>query len=140
LRHPQALFTLMSKTAVFNRQHSLDQQLCRWLLLTLDGLDGDELTMAQELIANMLGARREGVTEAALTLQNAGLIRYARAHIDVLDRACLERRSCECHLAVKNGYDRLLPDTIASSPRTTGRGDTRRSPGVAPVHITGLTH
>ena len=128
MRYAQALFTLISKTAVFNRQHSLDQQRCRWLLLTLDRSDGDELAMAQELIANMLGARREGVTEAALTLQNAGLIRYARAHIDVLDRACLERNSCECYLAVKNGYGRLLPDTIASSPRTTGRGDTRRGP------------
>ena len=103
----------MSQTVVCNRQHSLDHQLCRRLLQTVARLDGAELAMAQELIANMLGVLREGVAEAALKLQNAGLIRYARAHIDVLDRACLERRSCECYPAVKNGYDRLLPDTIA---------------------------
>jgi len=104
----------MSQTAVCNRHHSLDQQLCRWLLLSLDRLDGTELVMTQELIANMLGVRREGVTEAALKLQKSGLIRYARGHIEVLDRSGLEQRSCECYLVVKNEYDRLLPDRVAS--------------------------
>jgi len=114
LRYTQALITQMSQTAVCNRHHSLDQQLCRWLLLSLDRLDGTELVMTQELIANMLGVRREGVTEAALKLQKSGLIRYARGHIEVLDRSGLEQRSCECYLVVKNEYDRLLPDRLAS--------------------------
>ncbi len=109
LRYTQALITQMSQTAVCNRHHSLDQQLCRWLLLSLDRLDGDELVMTQELIANMLGVRREGVTEAALQLQAAGLIRYARGRISVLDRPALEARSCECYGVVKKEYDRLLP-------------------------------
>jgi CRP-like cAMP-binding protein len=113
LRYTQALITQMSQTAVCNRHHSLDQQLCRWLLLSLDRLEGDELVMTQELIANMLGVRREGVTEAALKLQHAGLIRYARGHITVLDRKGLESRSCECYAVVKKEYDRLLPDTLA---------------------------
>jgi CRP-like cAMP-binding protein len=113
LRYTQALITQMSQTAVCNRHHSLDQQLCRWLLLSLDRLQGDELLMTQELIANMLGVRREGVTEAALKLQQAGLIRYARGHITVLDRKGLEARSCECYAVVKTEYDRLLPDTLA---------------------------
>jgi CRP-like cAMP-binding protein len=108
LRYTQALITQMSQTAVCNRHHSVDQQLCRWLLLSLDRLSGNELVMTQELIANMLGVRREGVTEAALKLQNAGLIRYARGHIKVLDRAGLEERSCECYEVVKKEYDRLL--------------------------------
>jgi CRP-like cAMP-binding protein len=108
LRYTQALITQMAQTAVCNRHHSLDQQLCRWLLLSLDRLQGDELVMTQELIANMLGVRREGVTESALKLQSAGLIRYARGHITVLDRAGLEARSCECYAAVKKEYDRLL--------------------------------
>jgi CRP-like cAMP-binding protein len=99
----------MAQTAVCNRHHSLDQQLCRWLLLSLDRLQGDELVMTQELIANMLGVRREGVTEAALKLQSAGLIRYARGHITVLDRAELEKRTCECYAVVKKEYERLLP-------------------------------
>ena len=116
LRYTQALITQMSQTAVCNRHHSLDQQLCRWLLLSLDRLDGTELVMTQELIANMLGVRREGVTEAALKLQKSGLIRYARGHIEVLDRSGLEQRSCECYLVVKNEYDRLLPDRVASQP------------------------
>ncbi len=103
----------MSQTAVCNRHHSLDQQLCRWLLLSLDRLDGDELVMTQELIANMLGVRREGVTEAALRLQAAGLIRYARGRISVLDRPVLVARSCECYGVVKREYDRLLPPLIA---------------------------
>jgi CRP-like cAMP-binding protein len=109
LRYTQALITQMAQTAVCNRHHSLDQQLCRWLLLSLDRLQGDELVMTQELIANMLGVRREGVTEAALKLQSAGLIRYARGRITVLDRAGLEQRTCECYAVVKREYDRLLP-------------------------------
>ena len=113
LRYTQALITQMAQTAVCNRHHSLNQQLCRWLLLSLDRLQGSELVMTQELIANMLGVRREGVTEAALTLQRAGLIRYARGHITVLDRPGLERRTCECYAVVKKEYDRLLPDLTA---------------------------
>jgi len=109
LRYTQALITQMAQTAVCNRHHTLDQQLCRWLLLSLDRLQGNELRMTQELIANMLGVRREGVTAAALHLQQAGLIRYSRGHISVLDRAALERRSCECYGVVKKEYDRLLP-------------------------------
>lgn len=113
LRYTQALITQMSQTAVCNRHHSLDQQLCRWLLLSLDRLAGNELVMTQELIANMLGVRREGVTEAALALQKAGLIRYARGHITVLDRPEVEKRTCECYSVVKKEYDRLLPNTVA---------------------------
>jgi CRP-like cAMP-binding protein len=113
LRYTQALITQMAQTAVCNRHHSLDQQLCRWLLLSLDRLEGDELNMTQELIANMLGVRREGVTEAALKLQRTGLIRYARGHITVLDRPGLEQRTCECYLVVKKEYDRLLPARTA---------------------------
>ncbi|WP_218511435.1 Crp/Fnr family transcriptional regulator [Variovorax sp. dw_308] len=113
LRYTQALITQMAQTAVCNRHHSLDQQLCRWLLLSLDRLQGSELVMTQELIANMLGVRREGVTEGALKLQHAGLIRYARGHITVLDREGLERRTCECYAVVKSEYDRLLPATTA---------------------------
>lgn len=114
LRYTQALITQMAQTAVCNRHHTLDQQLCRWLLLSLDRLFGSELVMTQELISNMLGVRREGVTEAALKLQRAGLIRYARGRISVLDREGLERRSCECYAVVKKEYDRLLPDRLAS--------------------------
>lgn len=114
LRYTQALITQMSQTAVCNRHHSLDQQLCRWLLLSLDRLLGNELVMTQELIANMLGVRREGVTEGALKLQKAGLIQYLRGHITVLDRKGLERRSCECYAVVKKEYDRLLPPKLAT--------------------------
>jgi CRP-like cAMP-binding protein len=114
LRYTQALITQMSQTAVCNRHHSLDQQLCRWLLLSLDRLDSNELIMTQELIANMLGVRREGVTEGALKLQQAGLIRYARGRIVVLDRQGLEKRTCECYAVVKREYDRLLPDQTAT--------------------------
>jgi CRP-like cAMP-binding protein len=114
LRYTQALITQMAQTAVCNRHHSLDQQLCRWLLLSLDRLQGNELVMTQELIANMLGVRREGVTEGALKLQQAGLIRYARGHISVLDRDGLENRSCECYAVVKKEYDRLLPQRSAT--------------------------
>jgi CRP-like cAMP-binding protein len=109
LRYTQALITQMTQTAACNRHHSIDQQLCRWLLLSLDRLPGNELLMTQELIANMLGVRREGVTEAALSLQKAGLIRYSRGHIHVLDRPGLEQRTCECYGVVKREYDRLLP-------------------------------
>lgn len=113
LRYTQALITQMAQTAVCNRHHLLDQQLCRWLLLSMDRLVGDELVMTQELIANMLGVRREGVTEAALKLQRDGLIRYTRGHITVLDRAGLEARTCECYAVVKKEYDRLLPARTA---------------------------
>jgi CRP-like cAMP-binding protein len=110
LRYTQALITQMAQTAVCNRHHSLDQQLCRWLLLSLDRLASNELVMTQELIANMLGVRREGVTEAAGRLQEAGLIQYRRGHIIVLDRAGLEARTCECYAVVKRECDRLLPN------------------------------
>jgi len=109
LRYTQALITQMSQTAVCNRHHSIDQQLCRWLLLSLDRLQSNELVMTQDLIANMLGVRPEGVTEAASRLQDAGLITYRRGHIKVLDRPGLERRTCECYAVVKKEYDRLLP-------------------------------
>jgi CRP-like cAMP-binding protein len=113
LRYTQALITQMSQTAVCNRHHTIDQQLCRWLLLSLDRLQGDQLVMTQELIANMLGVRREGVTEAALKLQTAGVIRYSRGRITVIDRVGLEELSCECYAVVKKEYDRLLPAEVA---------------------------
>ena len=109
LRYTQALITQMAQTAVCNRHHSVDQQLCRWLLLSLDRLQSNDLTMTQELIANMLGVRREGVTEAAGKLQNAGLIHYRRGRISVVDRPGLEARVCECYQVVKTEFDRLLP-------------------------------
>ncbi|RPH53756.1 MAG: Crp/Fnr family transcriptional regulator [Lysobacterales bacterium] len=114
LRYTQALLTQMAQTAVCNRHHSLDQQLCRWLLLSLDRLTASELVMTQELIANMLGVRREGVTEAAGHLQHAGLIQYSRGRIKVLDRPGLEARTCECYAVVKKESDRLLPALTAS--------------------------
>jgi CRP-like cAMP-binding protein len=104
------LLTQRAQTAVCNRHHSLDQQLCRWLLLSLDRLVGNELVMTQELIANMLGVRREGVTEAAGNLASAKLISYSRGHITVLDRRGLEARTCECYAVVKKESDRLLPE------------------------------
>jgi CRP-like cAMP-binding protein len=110
LRYTQALITQMCQTAVCNRHHSVEQQLCRWLLLILDRLPSNELTMTQELIANMLGVRREGVTEAAGNLQRSGLIRYSRGHIVVLDRPGLEHKVCECYGVVKREFDRLLSD------------------------------
>jgi CRP-like cAMP-binding protein len=109
LRFTQALITQMTQTAVCNRHHTVDQQLCRWLLLSLDRLPANELVMTQELIANMLGVRREGVTEAAGRLQADGLIEYSRGRITVLDRGHLEARACECYAVVKKEYDRLLP-------------------------------
>jgi CRP-like cAMP-binding protein len=114
LRYTQALITQMAQTAVCNRHHSLDQQLCRWLLLSLDRLTSSELVMTQDLIANMLGVRREGVTEAAGKLQRAGFIRYSRGHITVTNRAGLEARTCECYAVVKKESDRLLPNEIAT--------------------------
>ncbi|MBI3067964.1 MAG: Crp/Fnr family transcriptional regulator [Betaproteobacteria bacterium] len=109
LRYTQALITQMAQTAVCNRHHSVEQQLCRWLLLSLDRLHSNKLTMTQELIANMLGVRREGVTEAAGKLQQAGSIRYSRGRIEVLDRRALEAQVCECYAVVKRESDRLLP-------------------------------
>src|SRR6202451_3930412 len=111
LRYTQALITQMAQTAVCNRHHSVDQQLCRWLLLSLDRLSSNRLTMTQELIANMLGVRREGVTDAAGKLQKLGVIQYARGQITVLDRPHLEKLSCECYAVVKRETDRLLPVT-----------------------------
>jgi CRP-like cAMP-binding protein len=113
LRYSQALLTQMAQTAACNRHHSVVQQLCRWLLLSLDRLSSNKLSMTQELIANMLGVRREGVTEAAGKLQAAGLIHYARGHITVLDRPRLESQCCECYQVVKKEFDRLLPDVVA---------------------------
>ncbi len=114
LRYTQVLLTQMAQTAVCNRHHSVDQQLCRWLLLSLDRLPSNELTMTQDLIANMLGVRREGVTEAAGKLQTAGLITYNRGRITVIDRPGLEARACECYQVVKTEFDRLLPYTSAA--------------------------
>jgi len=129
LRFTQALITQMAQTAVCNRHHAIDQQLCRWLLLSLDRLPGNELKMTQELIANMLGVRREGVTEAAGQLQADGLIRYARGHITVLDRSKLQQRVCECYTVVKREYDRLLPyEVIPQRSTTTDRSRHSRRP------------
>jgi CRP-like cAMP-binding protein len=113
LRYTQALITQMAQTAVCNRHHSVDQQLCRWLLLSVDRLPTNELKMTQEMIATMLGVRREGVTEAAGKLQESGAIRYSRGHITILDRAKLEECACECYAVVKREFDRLLPDKVA---------------------------
>lgn len=119
LKYTQALITQMAQTAVCNRHHSVDQQLCRWLLLSLDRLPSKELIMTQELIANMLGVRREGVTEAAGRLRQAGLIEYSRGHVTVLDREGLEARVCECYQVVKSEFDRLLPVTTRTEISTT---------------------
>jgi CRP-like cAMP-binding protein len=123
LRFTQALIAQMVQTAACNRHHLLQQQLCRWLLLSLDRLPGTELRMTQELIANMLGVRREGVTEAALRLQKDGLIHYERGRISVLDRHGLEQRSCECYGVVKREYDRLLPPAVGPTPATTDHSE-----------------
>jgi CRP-like cAMP-binding protein len=120
LRYTQALMTQMAQTAVCNRHHSVEQQLCRWLLLTLDRLPTNELTMTQELIAGMLGVRRESITETAVMLQRAGLISYRRGHITVIDRAGLETRSCECYNVVKKEFHRLL----------NGEGSTKIIPSI----------
>jgi CRP-like cAMP-binding protein len=131
LRYTQALITQMAQTAVCNRHHSLDQQLCRWLLLSLDRLPTPELVMTQELIANMLGVRREGVTEAAANLQRAGLISYRRGHITMLDRKGLEQRTCECYSVVQKEYQRLLP---VQTPRqgTAASGRSGTAPAMLP--------
>jgi CRP-like cAMP-binding protein len=110
LRYTQALITQMSQTAACNRHHSVEQQLCRWLLLTLDRMPTNDLVITQERMAGMLGVRREGITEAAGNLQRGGLINYRRGHISVLDRAGLEKRVCECYAVVKTEMNRLLPD------------------------------
>jgi CRP-like cAMP-binding protein len=115
LRYTQSLITQMAQTAVCNRHHSVDQQLCRWLLLSLDRLASNELVMTHELIANMLGVRREGVTEAAGKLQKAGVLRYRRGHITVLDRPKLEQLCCECYSVVKKESERLLPSPASMS-------------------------
>jgi CRP-like cAMP-binding protein len=114
LRYTQALITQMVQTAACNRHHSLDQQLCRWLLLSLDRLQGTDMMMTQDLIANMLGVPRDGATEGALKLQTAGLINYTHGRIRVLDRGGLEKRTCECYAVVKKEYDRLLPHKLAA--------------------------
>ncbi len=126
LRYTQSLITQMAQTAVCNRHHSVDQQLCRWLLLSLDRLTSSQLTMTQELIANMLGVRREGVTEAAGKLQKLGVIRYSRGQITVLDRPMLESLCCECYAVVKRESDRLLAPLDTSGPRSTRGGSTIR--------------
>jgi CRP-like cAMP-binding protein len=120
LRYTLAMLTQMAQTAVCNRHHTVDQQLCRWLLLSLDRLPTMELVMTQELIANMLGVRREGVTEAAGKLQSAGLIRYGRGRITVLDRPGLEARVCECYDVVRQEFRRLLPDGLATDDKRAG--------------------
>lgn len=130
LRYTQALMTQMAQTAVCNRHHSVEQQLCRWLLLTLDRLPTNDLTMTQELIANMLGVRREGVTEAAGHLQQQGCIRYRRGHIEVLDRKGLESRTCECYAVVKTEILRLLPRAGGSALHDTGSGAQRPQLGI----------
>lgn len=127
LRYTQALITQMTQTAVCNRHHTIEQQLCRWLLLSLDRLKGNTLRMTQELIANMLGVRREGVTEAAGRLQADGMIRYSRGKIDVLDRAQLECRVCECYQVVKAEFDRLLPAKDNSKLCALSHSTKRRS-------------
>ncbi len=126
LKYTQALMTQMSQVAVCNRHHTLDQQLCRWLLQTLDRIDGNEIIMTQELIANMLGVRREGVTHAASKLQHLGLIAYSRGHIRILDRAGLERRSCECYGVMRSEYRRLLPSYGAAANDAFGQFDVQR--------------
>jgi CRP-like cAMP-binding protein len=126
LRYTQALITQMTQTAVCNRHHSVEQQLCRWLLLSLDRLSSDSITMTQELIANMLGVRREGVTEAAGKLQRAGLIRYSRGNIKVLNRPGLEEAVCECYAVVKLEFDRLIADIPHGDPsQILGESDRR---------------
>ena len=139
LRYTQALITQMSQTAACNRHHSLVQQLCRWLLLTLDRMPTNELVMTQELVASMLGVRREGVTEAAGKLQEEGVIRYRRGHITVLDRAGLESQVCECYAVVKKEFARLLPDAALQRQDTAqARTAQRDVPARAPYQAGGL--
>tara|TARA_R110001583_G_scaffold81648_4_gene217614 strand:+ start:534 stop:1274 length:741 start_codon:yes stop_codon:yes gene_type:complete len=117
LRYTQALITQMAQTAACNRHHSVEQQLCRWLLLTLDRVPSNELVITQELVAGMLGVRREGITEAAGKLKHAGIISYRRGHITVLDRSGLEARTCECYAVVRNELNRLLPEVLNPQDR-----------------------
>jgi len=136
LRYTMALITQVAQTAVCNRHHSLDQRLCRWLLMSLDRAQGNEVVATQEQIANMLGVRREGVTESALRLHSLGLIRYTRGRILGLDRKGLERRVCECYAAVKKEYDRLLPETVATPglwPTPAALPDQTTAPNNAPT-------
>ncbi|MFZ6707648.1 Crp/Fnr family transcriptional regulator [Undibacterium sp. TC9W] len=129
LRYTQALITQMTQTAVCNRHHTIEQQLCRWLLLSLDRLPSDSVSMTQELIANMLGVRREGVTAAAGNIQRLGLIRYSRGRIDVVDRPGLEKVVCECYAVVKLEFDRLLADIPHGDPlHILGQSDRRSMP------------
>ena len=142
LRFTQALIAQMSQTAVCNRHHSINQQLCRWLLMSLDRLSDHKVLMTQELIGNMLGVRREGVTDAARTLQEKGLIRYSRGRIEVLDRAALEKCACECYQVVKTEYDRLLG---SAPPPPAGRkelsaSDCRYSGPSVPVRDAGFRY
>jgi CRP-like cAMP-binding protein len=125
LRYTQALMTQMSQTAVCNRHHAVEQQLCRWLLLTLDRVPSRELVMTQELVASMLGVRREGITEAAGNLQRAGVIRYRRGHIEVLERAGLEARVCECYAVVKQELSRLLSEVSCGEAGARRTGQVR---------------
>jgi Crp-like helix-turn-helix domain len=141
LRYTQALITQTSQTAVCNRHHSVDQQVCRRLLIGFDHAQGGEVLMTQELMATILGIRREGVTESARRLQNAGLIRYARGHISVLDRRGLERRACECYVVIKSEYERLLPKGITAAgtppsdhPRRNSRSPRANLPSPATLH------
>ncbi|MFZ6870953.1 Crp/Fnr family transcriptional regulator [Undibacterium sp. Di27W] len=137
LRYTQALITQMSQTAVCNRHHSVEQQLCRWLLLTMDRMAGNDLTITQELIANMLGVRREGVTEAAGKLQNYGFISYRRGHITVINRAGLEERVCECYDVVKKEFARLLSDVLQRQGKVNPElpATIVRKTGFVPGHI-----
>lgn len=138
LRYTQALISQMSQTAACNRYHSLVQQLCRWLLLTLDRMPTNELIMTQELVASMLGVRREGVTEAAGKLQQAGVIRYRRGHITVLDHAGLESQVCECYAVVKKEFARLLPDALHRHDTLQTRAAQRFVPALATHQAGGL--
>lgn len=135
LRYTQALITQMAQTAVCNRRHSVEQQLCRWLLLSLDRLSSNELTMTQELIANMLGVRREGITEAAGKLHRAGLIDYKRGRILVTNRPGLEKRVCECYQVVKHEFDRLLPSLNPLTPSVPPNKATPITKETAPSKI-----
>ena len=136
LCYTQALFTFMAQTSACNRHHALDQQLCRWLLLNLDRRKGNEIFVTQERIADLLGVRREGVTGAALKLQKAGLIQYRRGHIAILDRAGLEKRSCECYAVVRRAYDRLLHDADSSRLASDGRVRASLISPIAPMLAT----
>jgi CRP-like cAMP-binding protein len=136
LRYTQALITHMAQTAACNRHHSIDQQLCRWLLLTIDRLPSNELVMTQELVASALGVRRESITEAAGKLQRSGVIHYRRGHISVLERSGLEAGTCECYAVVRKEFGRLLPD-VQHSPRTSA-APKQRAPGLRELRPTRL--